>query len=359
MRKLLTSPEVIAAVMTIVGTFLVGIILSYLEGRIGLGTLAAGLATLLLLLLIYLLFRLAGPRKTAGAIVVMLIVGFIVFLVVRRGRQEGESLGTSIPGTATVATALTAGPVTVAATQMPTAPVTPPSLNTSMPKVSPAETTPVAATTGALTGPMVRSFPAPAAGPFGMARIGDDLLVKAGGKLYRLDLEGNILNEAAFDGPCFGGAWDGQSLWCTSVRSVHQLGPPDWQEIGSFETELTRIVSLAWDGSILWVIDADGNLAGYDRTGQRTRRLAVSASLGNVANLVWVRGEFWVVDVFNHVKRYDSQFNVLDSPGLSLSMESCGATFPSALALFWDGESLWLANANDYRIYQCTWTEGN
>jgi hypothetical protein len=99
-------------------------------------------------------------------------------------------------------------------------------------------------------------------------------------------------------------------------------------------------MGLAWDGSILWVIDEDGNLAGYDRTGQRIRRLAISATLGNVANLVWIEGEFWVVDVFNHVKRYDSQFNVLDPSGVPLSMERCGATFPSALTLFWDGEIL-------------------
>ncbi len=359
MKKLLTSPEVVAAFIAVIGTFLVGLILSYFEGRVGFGTLVAVLATLLLLLLIYLLYRLAGPRKTAGAVVVMLIVGFLVFLAFRQGWQEGESLGPSVPGTVTTTTTLTVGPETIAAVQTRTEPVAPPLLNNPAPtKVPPAGATPVVATTGVPTGPMVRSFPAPAAGPFGIARIGDDLLVRASGKLYRLDLEGNILEEAAFDGPCFGEVWDGQSLWCTSVRSVHQLSPPGWQEIGSFETELDGIVGLAWDGSILWVIDADGNLVGYDRTGQRMRRLAVSAILGEIVNLVWVEGEFWVVDIFNHVNRYDSQFSVLDSSGLSLSVEKCGATFPSALALFWDGESLWLANANNNRIYQCAPTEG-
>jgi hypothetical protein len=242
------------------------------------------------------------------------------------------------------------GPATIAAVQTRAVLVAPPLLTTSAPtRVPPAGATPVPAKTGTPTGPLVHSFPAPAAGPSGIARMGDDLLVSAGGKLYRLDLKGNILEEATFTGPCFGGVWDGQSLWCKSDHSVHQLSPPSWQETSSFETELGKIVGLAWDGSILWVIDANGNLVGYDRTGQRLRRLAVSASLGEIVNLVWVEGEFWVVDIFNHVKRYDSQFNTLGSSDLN----RCGASFPSALALFWDGESLWLADANENRIMQC------
>jgi len=221
-----------------------------------------------------------------------------------------------------------------------------------------AEVTPVVETTETPAGPLIRSFPAPAARPSGIARVGDGLLVSAGGKLYSLDLKGNIKEEIAFAGPCFGGAWDdqSQSLWCTSGRSVHQLAPPNWQEVGSFETELNRIVGLAWDESTLWVIDADGNLAGYDRTGQRLRRLAVAAQTlapSGIVDVVWIKEEFWVVDVFNGVTRYDSQFNTLGSSDL----ERCGASFPSALALFWDGESLWLADATDNRIHQCIPTD--
>jgi hypothetical protein len=180
MKKLLTSPEVVAAFIAVIGTFLVGTILSFLEGRIGFGILVAVLAALLLLLLIYLLYKVVGPRKTAGAVVVMLMVGFLVFLVIRRGRQEGASLSPSVPGTAITTTAQTIGQVTVTAVQTPNEPVAPTLLNTPTPTlVPPAETTPVELTARTPTGSIVRSFPAPAAGLFGIARIGDYLFVRA------------------------------------------------------------------------------------------------------------------------------------------------------------------------------------
>jgi hypothetical protein len=350
MKKLLTTPEVVAAFITVMGTFLVGIILSYLEGRIGFGTLLAALAALLLVLLVYLLYRLAGPGKTAGSVTVMLVVGFLVFVILGRGPRQAERTRLPEQGTVTTQPTPTVQPPTIPVVQTATEPVAPALPNTVAPtEFPPPETTRVVAITEAPAGPLIGSFPAPAAGPFGVARIGDDLLVRASGRLYRLDLNGNIVEESDFDGPCFGGIWDGQSLWCVDRNSVHQLSPPGWQDTSFFETELVKIVGLAWDGSLLWVIDEDGDLAGYDRAGQRMRRLAVPANLGDVEDLVWVEGEFWVVDVFNGVLRYDSQFNVLGSWNLT----PCGATFPYAVALFWDGESLWLANANDHRIYRC------
>jgi hypothetical protein len=294
----------------------------------------------------------AGPRPrqgrriplwgwvAGGLIALCLIVGLlgggsVLVPYLMRGAATATSVSAARPA-ATTAPGVTAIPGTSS----------PPEV------VPPAWGTPVVETTGTPTGPLIRSFPAPAASPSGIARIGDDLLVLASGMLYRLDLEGNIQEETAFSGPCFGGAWDGQSLWCESGSSVYQLASPNWQEVSSFETELDGIVGPAWDGSALWVVDQSGNMIGYDRTGQRLRRLAVSAHT-SIANLVGIEGEFWVVSVFNGVTRYDSQFNMVGSSNL----EPCGASFPSALALFWDGESLWLANATDNRIYQCTPTD--
>ena len=362
MKKLLSSPEIIAARITVVGTFLVGMVLSYLEGRIGLGAVAAVLAVAVLLLLIYLLYRLAGPRRTAGALVVMLIVGFLVFLAFRQGRRLGERVVSLTPG-ATAASTLPfgTGPAVAAAatvTRPASSPLPSAVVPTRLPllEITLAETTaalaaPLVATAGTTSGPQRRSFPAPGAGPFNLVRIGDDLLVRAGKTVYRLNEEGNILDEAAFDGPCLSGgwAWDGESAWCASRSAVHRLSPPDWQEAASFETELVGIAGFTWDGSLLWVIDGSGNLAGYDATGERRRRLALAYELGGVANLAWVDGEYWVVDTLNGVRRYDSQFSLVGSS----DMEKCGATFPSKLALFWDGESLWTANANDNRVCQC------
>jgi len=62
MKKLLSSPEVIAAMITVFGTLLVGIILGVAEGKIGFMSLLAVVASVVLLLLIYLLFKRSGPK---------------------------------------------------------------------------------------------------------------------------------------------------------------------------------------------------------------------------------------------------------------------------------------------------------
>jgi len=67
MKKLLSSPEVISAIITVLGTLLVGIILGVAEGKIGFTSLLAVVAALVLALLVYLLYRRSGPRTTALA----------------------------------------------------------------------------------------------------------------------------------------------------------------------------------------------------------------------------------------------------------------------------------------------------
>jgi hypothetical protein len=138
-------------------------------------------------------------------------------------------------------------------------------------------------------------------------------------------------------------------MWCGSASSMFQRSLTSDQALVTFEVDVNPIAGLAWDGDALWVIDESGNLGRYDKTGQRLKRLAVSAHASTVKGMLWVEGELWVIDVFNDVNRFDSNFNI---PGF-FSLTPCGASFPSDLALFWDGEFLWVADAGTNRITQC------
>jgi len=194
----------------------------------------------------------------------------------------------------------------------------------------------------------VQSFPAPAAKPSLIVRQGDILWVAAGSQLYQLSLRNDIISEIKSPGYCANAAWDGETLWCGSASSVYRRGLTSEQQLVSFTVDIDPIVGLAWNGEALWVIDKDGNLARYDKTGQRLKRLAVSAHVPEVSGLLWVEGELWVVDIFNWITRFDSNFNNLGW------FVPCGASFPSDVALFWDGESLWVTDSRTNRISQCT-----
>ncbi|MDH7473049.1 MAG: protein kinase [Anaerolineae bacterium] len=197
----------------------------------------------------------------------------------------------------------------------------------------------------------LRSFPAPAAGPSGIVRMADGLGITAsrGRQFYRLDLEGNIVAETDLSITCNNVAWDGESLWCAAGKTVYRVDPTSGQELARFEVDMSDIRGLAWDGESLWITDVSGNLARYDRTGQRLRRLAVTV-LGWPIGLAWVEEELWVADVHGNVNRFDSKFNKSGS----FSLSQCGAgPFPYDVDLYWDGESLWLADTRQNRILQC------
>jgi predicted Ser/Thr protein kinase len=197
----------------------------------------------------------------------------------------------------------------------------------------------------------LRSFPAPAAEPSGIIRVADSLWVIAsrGRRLYRLNLEGSIIGELDFISACNKVAWDGESLWCAANKTVYKVDPASGQELTEFEIEMSDVRGIAWDGSALWIVDGDGNLVCYDRDGQRLRRLAVAVN-GWPIGLAWGAGELWVADVHGKVTRFDSEFAKIGS----FSLDQCGAgPFPYDLALYWDGESLWLADSNQNRILQC------
>ena len=197
------------------------------------------------------------------------------------------------------------------------------------------------------------SFPAPANAPHRIFRQGDNLWVAVRWRLYELTPKGEIVAEMDYN-QCQGHwTWDGQLLWVVRDRKVYQCNPDSWKEIALFEVELEDIHGVAWDGSALWVIDGDGNLERYDRFGKRLRRLAVPVpGSGWPIDLVWVEGELWVVAVHGSVIRFESSgFEQIGSFDLS----QCGSGLaPSEVALFWDRTSLWVADTEQNRIFQCS-----
>ena len=260
---------------------------------------------------------------------------------------------------------LTSTPTLTALSAIPTATSTPTPDATSISTATPTATPTAALSTATPTETptswveqgwvILRSFPAPSAGPTGIVRVEDDLWVSAPGRLYRLDLQGDIIAE--LDLPigscqgCQGGlAWDGESLWCASGKTVHQLDPLSEDELTTFVVDLGSIMSIAWDGQALLMIDGKANLVRYDRGGQRLRRLAVQSPHGSVATMGWVKGELWIQGTFGGRLRFDSEFVKVSSPNLG---ECSIGSFPYCVALYWDGDSLWLVDCNANRISQC------
>lgn len=89
-KKLFDTPEVVAAIFTVIGTLLVSIMLGFLEGRIGFESLVALFAIILLALLLYVLYRRAGQKVTVGAAVAMVVIGFVVFFAYRGIRERAN-----------------------------------------------------------------------------------------------------------------------------------------------------------------------------------------------------------------------------------------------------------------------------
>lgn len=202
---------------------------------------------------------------------------------------------------------------------------------------------------------LTRSFPSPGSKPTGVVRIGEAIWVLVPGdkRMYHLDLDGNIVKEfevSASQGVGSGLAWDGESLWEVSWNGITQFDSVSGKESTQFTADMETVQGITWDGSGLWVIDSQGNLARYDRSGQRLRRLAIPVVAG-ATGLAWVEGETWVENTFGEMERFDSDFNLLGSFHLSLCSDA-GSFYN--MALYWDGKSLWMAGQDTNRIYQCT-----
>jgi tRNA A-37 threonylcarbamoyl transferase component Bud32 len=247
---------------------------------------------------------------------------------------------------------------TIVATPRVTAPAIPTGAPT--PTAAPS----VSAETPTLTSRMwqnwtqVQSFPSPGDEPTGIVRVGDNLWVNVpcSNRIYRLDLEGNLVTELEMPKPGCGPrdvglAWDGTSLWGTWWHEVVQIDPNTGQALSDFYADLEGC-SIAWDGSSLWVVDRAGNLSAYDLNGQRLRRLAIPV-FGVVSAITWVNGELWMLDEFGKVTRFDGDF--LEVGSFSLS-SACGISSfheQKSFGLYWDGVNLWVADAVNNRIYQC------
>lgn len=233
----------------------------------------------------------------------------------------------------------------------------PPATPTATPGVESPTAAPTATATPVPDWLLLRTFPAPGSDASGIVRVADSLwvAVPCDDRIYRLDLEGNIIDEIDMPEPGCGPrevglAWDGESLWGAWWSRVVQLDPNTGQTLAEFEVDMD-VRGIAWDGSALWMMDMKGNLVRYDRAGHRLRRLAIPVS--SPSGLAWVEGELWVVDVFGKLTRFDSEFAQL---GLFSLSEECGVSSflgASLLALYWDGESLWLADSHQERILQC------
>jgi sugar lactone lactonase YvrE len=198
------------------------------------------------------------------------------------------------------------------------------------------------------------SFAAPEAKPTNVIRVEDTLWVSvSSGRLYSLDLQGEIVDEMNIPAACIGHwAWDGESLWASRRNTVHRCDPNTWEELSAFETDLDSIYGITWDGESVWVIDSDGNLRSYDPTGQRLRRFAVSVGgSGWPISMLWVEEELWIVRVHGTVLRYESVgFEEIGS----FDLTQCGVAWaPSDVAASWDGENLWVADTDNNRILQC------
>lgn len=260
-------------------------------------------------------------------------------------------------------TAVAASPVfrlaTIAATQTRSGSL-PTRIPTTIPPTQPTPASPAFAVTAEASQQWesVRVFPSPAAGPAGLARVVDSLWVLAplSNRLYSLTLEGEIVTELSIPKRCYapecrGLAWDGATLWFHAGSTVYQLDPANGQELTAFKVDLDGVQGIDWDGQALVLMDHEGNLVRYDRSGQRLRRLAVPKPFGGVAGMAWINGEMWVESVFNHVIRLDgSQFTEIGSVDVSQCIKSTSFSHP---VFAWDGSSLWAADPESNRIAQC------
>jgi serine/threonine protein kinase len=275
-----------------------------------------------------------------GCLGLLLLLGCMIFIGMKVIPLVMGPTQTSIPSVPV--TAETRGPVSSPTSTIPStseAPATEPSI--SAPEFE--------------TWELKDSFPSPGAGPTGIVRVGDDLwvIVPASDRIYRLNLQGEIQSETAIpaDTEVGGGlAWDGATLWWGNWNHIYQTNPATEESIRKYDAEVDIVVSLAWGEEGLWIIDRDGNLVKYDRSGERLQRLALSLDASGATGMTWAGEETWVMDLLGKVTRFNRDF----APAGSFRIEECvqGGPFYEG-GLFWDGESLWMVDSDENRIFRC------
>ena len=204
----------------------------------------------------------------------------------------------------------------------------------------------------------VNSFPAPGNAPTGLVRIDDILwiIVPCDNRIYQLDLDGTFVKELEMPKPgCSGSGgigltWDGTSLWGNWGKEVVQIDPDTGLAISEFSSNLDGR-SIAWDGSNLWVASDTGSLSVYDQKGELKEHRAIPVLM--LSGITWANGELWELDEWGTLTRFDQ--DLLEIESFSLSAECGISSFHQQMAfgLFWDGTSLWVADAVNDRIYQC------
>ena len=383
MKRLSLPAEVLAALVTIIGTLMVGIILGVLEGKIGFISVLGFVAFLVLCLVLYLLYKRSGPRVTAGAGLVMLVIGFVVFAVFFR--KPGGAADAALTGTPTLAptsaqvTQSTNTPQPPAPTQPaphPTAAPTQPDPQPTVAPILPPATTPIptlAATRLPTATPrpaqtaalgesvevlttIVAEFFAPGPKPAALAVSDDALWVgDADQKLvYKLDKSG--VPQGTFQvtpkGTIQAMAWDGEALRvAVGEYSGGQIARIDATGgvVESFPIPF-QTTGLGWDAatSTLWAVasQADSYLLQYSADGRLLRILTVGA-FGSVDAMTWAPDGFWAVSVFGDWLRYDLSGTLLRDDELPMEV------FGSEMGIARDADgSVWLAVATLKKIYR-------
>ena len=372
MKKWSLPSEVLAALVTIIGTLMVGIILGVLEGKIGFISVLGFVAFLVLGLLLYLLYKRSGPKVTAGAGLVMLVIGFVVFAVFFR--DAGKTADAALTGTPTLTSAAAQATDTAQPPAPTAAPTQPAPQPTAVPTQPPASTpistlaatrlptaTPRPAQTAALGSSVevlttvAAEFFAPGPKPAALAVSDDALWVgDADQKLvYKLDKSG--VPQGTFPvtlkGTIQAMTWDGEALRvAVGEYSGGQIARIDAAGgvVESFAIPY-QTTGLGWDpaSSTLWAAaQSDSYLLQYAADGRLLRILNIGA-FGTVCAMTWAPDGFWAVSVFGDWLRYDLSGTLLRDD--ELPMEVFGSEM--GIARDTDG-AVWLAVAKQKKIYK-------
>ena len=305
MKKLLETPEIIAALITVAGTLLVNVMLSFLERRVGLETVVVIVVALLLGLLLFLLHKRTGARVTAGATAATLVIGFLIFLAL--GRPWPASA--RAPPTST--TAAPSAPTTEMA--LPSATPHPPS------GAGPTSTPPLAATPALSPESEAAALPVeeyalPLGEPWDVDYDGSDLWVLFHSLLVRTELveaEGRFRVAEQKDFPRANSLdWDASrgQYWAVSgaawsVGEEIDLIDAGGNKTATFTVPQTFVGSprcVAWDGEYLHVTSDSGSLFKLQPAGDSPELGFIDSYApsigGEVEGVTWDGAHLWLLD---------------------------------------------------------------
>lgn len=377
MRKMLSSPEVISAIVTVLGTLLVGIILGVAEGKIGFASLLAVVAALALVLLVYLLYRRSGPKATALAGLVMLVVGFAGFTLLRPrtpGKPPSPTPEPTRPVAAVATNTAVPQPTKVVevtkAAEPPAAPTPLPTVKaaTSKPTVAvaaatrtlaPAPTAAAAQGTVAVADSLIGVVVPPGPEPAAMVVVDGELWVAddSSHRLYRLDAAGAAAQEITLTQTDIQGlTWDGRHL----LLAAGNYGKPsltvfttDGQTVETVALPITPR-GLCWNeaDSTLWTAVYDqgvGFLVHF--TGQAGLIETINVDVfGGPDGLACGADGLWVTNPFADVSRYSYE-------GVKLAQTSADAatgSLPQVSPALDQAGHLYLVSKNGRKIFQFT-----